>query len=333
MSNLFHHLIQPSLYPLRLDPQRFHALQKEVIALNLPCALNAENEVIAHPPQLDFVLELRMPQALSRYSVVHGLINHGFVLALVPTQLWICSSLFVGDLVEADNALGEAACELLCVGADDRFQNVNGRHKAVACGRDGRKLGMVLANALHGVHGECDSLAGAHLHDQNVWVRCADRLRGVEHFALLAQRRPHEVLRVDRVVDVQLIWVCLARYCALQATLLPAALDVQVQNCAVEVRGTTGTLVIVGRLDVPFHPFETLGIAAEGDQAEAVREHFVLDYRGVLVDEDVFDGESGDFREKNAAEGVCDRGVYAGEREGSIVGCGAGVELDLEVLI
>jgi len=71
--------------------------------------------------------------------------------------------------------------------------------------------------------------------------------------------------------------------------------------------------------------------AAEGDQAEAVGENFVLDYRGVVVDEDVFDGEGGDFGEEDAAEGVCDRGVYAGEGEGGVVG-GVGVEVDVEVL-
>lgn len=61
-------------------------------------------------------------------------------------------------------------------------------------------------------------------------------------------------------------------------------------------------------------------------------EHFILDDRSVLVDENIFDSEGSDLGEKNAAKRVCDRGVYAGERKGGVVGCGAGVELDVEVL-
>jgi hypothetical protein len=72
--------------------------------------------------------------------------------------------------------------------------------------------------------------------------------------------------------------------------------------------------------------------AAEGNQAQAMREHFVLDDGGVLVDEDVFDGESRDLGEENAAEGVGNRGVNAGERELGIVGL-VRVEFDVEVLV
>ena len=333
LGRLFHHLVQPPLYPLRLDPQLLHALEKQLVALNLARALDAEDEVVAYPPQLHLVLELWMPQALPADGVVHGLVDDGLVLALVPTQLGVRSGLVVGDFVETDDALGEAAREFLCVGADDGLQDVDGRHEAVTRRRDRGELCVVLANALHGVHGQCDSLARAHLHDQNVWVRCADGLRGIEHFRLLAQGCPDKVLCVHRVVDVQLVRVCLAGYCALQAAFLPGALDVQVQDCAVEVRGAAGALVVVGRLDVPLHPLQALGVAAEGNQAQAVGEHFVLDYRRVLVDEDVFDGEGGDLGEQDAAEGVCDRRVYAGEREGGVVGSGAGVEVDIEVLV
>jgi hypothetical protein len=46
-----------------------------------------------------------------------------------------------------------------------------------------------------------------------------------------------------------------------------------------------------------------------------VGKDFVLDDGGVLVDEDVFDCESGDLSEEYAAESVCDRGIDAGERE------------------
>jgi hypothetical protein len=62
-----------------------------------------------------------------------------------------------------------------------------------------------------------------------------------------------------------------------------------------------------------------------------VGEDLVLDDGGVVVDEDVFDGEGGDLGEQDAAEGICDGGVEAGEGEGGVVR-GVGVEGDVEVL-
>jgi hypothetical protein len=62
-----------------------------------------------------------------------------------------------------------------------------------------------------------------------------------------------------------------------------------------------------------------------------VGKHFVLDNGGVLVDEDVFDGKSGDLSEEDAAEGIGDGGVDASEGEFGVVGFVA-VELNVEVL-
>lgn len=36
-------------------------------------------------------------------------------------------------------------------------------------------------------------------------------------------------------------------------------------------------------------------VAAERDEPQAVGEHFILNDGGILVDENVLDGESGDF--------------------------------------
>lgn len=49
-------------------------------------------------------------------------------------------------------------------------------------------------------------------------------------------------------------------------------------------------------------------------------EDLVLNDRGVVVDEDVFDGKGGDFGKENAAKGVGDGGIDADKREGSIEG-------------
>ena len=90
-------------------------------------------------------------------------------------------------------------------------------------------------------------------------------------------------------------------------------------------------LVLLGGLLVPFEPAEAVVRALQRDEAEAVGEDLVLDDGGVVVDEDVFDGEGGDLGEQDAAEGVCDGCVEAGEGEGGVVR-GVGVEGDVEVL-
>lgn len=58
---------------------------------------------------------------------------------------------------------------------------------------------------------------------------------------------------------------------------------------------------------------------------------FVLDDGGILVDEDILNGEGRYFGEQDSAEGVGDGGVDGDEGEGRVVG-GVSVEVDVEVL-
>lgn len=55
--------------------------------------------------------------------------------------------------------------------------------------------------------------------------------------------------------------------------------------------------------------------AGEGDEAESVGQDFVLDDRGVVIDEDGIDGEGGDLGDEDATEGVGYRGINADEGE------------------
>jgi hypothetical protein len=59
--------------------------------------------------------------------------------------------------------------------------------------------------------------------------------------------------------------------------------------------------------------------------------YFILDDGRILVDEDIFDCEGGDFSEQDSAKGVCDRGIKASEGKCGVVG-GMVVELNIEVL-
>jgi hypothetical protein len=149
---------------------------------------------------------------------------------------------------------------------------------------------------------------------------------------LLPERHPLQISCVDIVVHIQLIRIRLAGDRALQPAVLPLALDVESEDNRVVVARGAGALVLLGGLLVPFEPAEAVVCALQRDKAEAVGEDLVLDDGGVVVDEDVFDGKGGDFGEQDAAEGVCDRGVEAGEGEGGVVR-GVGVEGDVEVLM
>lgn len=62
-----------------------------------------------------------------------------------------------------------------------------------------------------------------------------------------------------------------------------------------------------------------------------MRQDFILDYGGVGLDVDCFDGEGGDLGEKDAAEGVGNGGIYMDEVELGEEG-GIAVEFDLEGL-
>ena len=60
------------------------------------------------------------------------------------------------------------------------------------------------------------------------------------------------------MVDVELVRVGFAGYSALQATFLPGAFDVEVQDSAVEVRRPTRGLVVIGWFFVAPHPDVTV---------------------------------------------------------------------------
>lgn len=53
-------------------------------------------------------------------------------------------------------------------------------------------------------------------------------------------------------------------------------------------------------------PIETLRVASQGDKAQAMGKHFVLDYGSVIMDENGVDGDGGEFGDKDASEGVGD---------------------------
>jgi hypothetical protein len=65
---------------------------------------------------------------------------------------------------------------------------------------------------------------------------------------------------------------------------------------------------------------EAFEIAGYGNETEAMGEHLVVEHGSVVLDEDVFHSEYGDFGDEDAAEGICEGGVEVDEGELGVVG-------------
>ena len=268
-------------------------LEEELVAVPLARALDGEDEVVAPPAQLDLALELGVAQALPADRVALGVAHHGLELAgvaLVPAAL--LRGLLLGDLLQVDDALGEAVGELLGVGAQDGPRDVNGRHEAVRGGGDGRELGVVGADALVHVHGQVDGLVGAQLGDEDVRVDGGDGVVTAKVLDLVADGLKDYVARVDVGVVVGLVGVVLVG----RGVPVDGAGDVEREADRVPVEAVgVGVLAVVGLL-VPLEVVvQALTATLEGDEAQAVGEDLVLDDRRVVLDVDILNGEGGNL--------------------------------------
>ena len=285
-------------------------LEEDGIALPLSRALHQVDEMVPPSAELDLVLELVVAQALSADGVAHGVQDHGLdlaLVALVPAALLL--RLLLGDLLQSNNALGEALLELLGVAAQDRLENRDGRHQAVRGRGNGRELGVVGSDALVHMHRQVDLLAGPHLGDEDIRVARADGVRARKVLGLAALGHELDVLGVHVGVAVELLGVLAVR----RHGLVVLALDLELELDRVVVARRLALLVPLEEV------VQALLAAGEGDQAQTMTEHLVLDHRGVVPHEDVLDGQRRDVGDHDAAEGVGDGGVDADERELSLI--------------
>jgi hypothetical protein len=262
-------------------------------------------------------------EALSRDGILHWVCNNGLLFTRGRVVL------------QCDNTTREAAGEFLCVCTENGLLDVDGWQKTVRGSGDRRKLGVIGSNALDAVTLQMNSLTWSQLCDQDVGVDGANDLVTGEVLGLLALRVELELMCVDGAVDVELVGIALALSCEFLAFLTPFASDVELENDGVVVarNGSVGvddfarlledvllSGIVLGRaLLEPLHPAETFTGAGEGDETNAVTEDFVLDDGSVVVDKDVFYGQSGDFGEHDTAVCVCDRGIDADERKDRVV--------------
>lgn len=174
------------LEPLALGLEVLNRLQEQLVRVPLARRLDLEDEVIPLAAQLDLVRELRVAQALPADRVLHRVFDDGLHLALVALEVRARLGVLLGDLLQADDAVGEAPLELLRVGADDGPRDGDERQQAVRGGGDGRELGVVGADALVHVRHELDLLPRPQLRDQDVRVYGGDGLVAGEDLDLLA---------------------------------------------------------------------------------------------------------------------------------------------------
>lgn len=269
------------------------------------------------PPtaELDLALELGVAQALAADGVLHGVLDDGAHLADVALEAAAGRGVPLGNLVQADDAAREAALKLFGVDAHDGFEDLDGREEAVRCGGDGGKLGVVGADALVHVHGQVNGLLGPHLGDENVRVDGANGVGTGKVPLLLAHGHKDNVPGVDVRVVVRLGRVRLVAV----GVLVGGARHVELEAHRVVVEAAGVVVLGVGGLLVPLEEvLQALAATLEGDQAQAVRQHLVLDHRRVVLDEDVFNRQRGNLGNENAAKGVGDGGIEADEREGGV---------------
>lgn len=304
------------LEPLALGLEVLNRLQEQLVRVPLARRLDLEDEVVPLATQLDLVHELGVAQALPANGVLHRVLDHGLHLALVALEVRVRLGVLLGDLLQADDALGEAPLELVRVGADDGPRDGDERQQAVRGGGHRRELGVVGADALVHVRHELDLLARPQLRDQDVRVHRRDGLVAGEDLGLLADGQELEVRRVDVGVVEELPRVLLARLGVVPAR----ALDVELDLDRVVVHAVLERVLVRARLLVPLHEIVQPVLAAlERDEAQPVAEHLVLDDARVVVHPDVLDGKRGDLGDHDAPEGVGDGGVEPDEAEGGIV--------------
>ena len=301
------HIRQMPPYLIRLRRQRAHAHDEQLIAVILPRALDAKDEMVSHPSQLDFILELRVAQAFPGHGIPEGVLDHRLLLSdLVLIILASFRRVLFGEIFETNNPLRETPREFLRIIPQNRLHDINRRHQAIASRSNGRKLSMIAPSPLPRMQLHRDLLPRPQFRDQNIRIHRPDHILPRERIDLLADGVERDIPRINIMPFIQLLDVIrLALLQQLLRSLLPLTRHFQPHEDGILIRRLVALGVAFAGRALEIHLRDGGGVAGEGDQAEAVREHFVLDYRGVVVYEDVFDGDGGDFGEEDAAEGVC----------------------------
>lgn len=298
---------------LALALQGLDGLDEELVAVPLAETLYGEDEVVLASTEADLALELGVPQHLAADGVAHGVLDNSLDLALVAlVPAAFGPRLGARHGLQPCHTLGKAPDELPGVVAEDRPQDLDRRHQTVARGRDGRVLGVVPAVPLVHVHVDVDLLTGAHLGDQDVGVDWPNSALAGEVLSLPPEQLGGDVGGVDVGVMVQLPGVALV----VGGVLIVGALDLQLELNGVVVEGGGEGVLALPRLLPEGQEVADAGLAAgEGDQAQTVGQHLVLDDARIVVNEDGLDGEGGDLGDQDPPEGVGDGGVDADEGE------------------
>lgn len=186
---------------------------------------------------------------------------------------------------------------------------------------------MVGTDTLDTVKFHFNRLTGTKLGDQDVRVDGLNCVIASKELFLATDGVECDIFGVDVRILVEFAGVSLL---GIRVGVL-GTFDVQAQDDGVVIGGTAAIGIVVGRLLEPAHPVDALHGTLEGNQTQTLCENLILNDRGVVVDEDVFDGDAGHLSHENATEGIGNGGVDSDEREGGFESLVA-VEVDLEIL-
>ena len=272
--------------------QRLHTVQKELIALELSRTLHHEDEMVSDPAQFHFTLELLMPQAFSGNRILESILDNRLLLpymALISASFSAC--FLLTNLLQPYHAFRETPCKLPRIRSHYRFSDVDCRQQTIArCGHR-TKFRMVCPLPFDAMHHKADLLTRSHLRNQNIRINWPNQSQlFCKEILLPSDRFEDNVLRIDIGALVQLRRVTHSLRHQFLCIFRPFAFCLQLQNNGIEVGAIVVVRIVLWRLVVPAHPVEAGGITGEWDETQTMSKHFILDYRSVVVDEDVFNG-------------------------------------------
>mmetsp|Transcript_28242 Transcript_28242/g.97245 ORF Transcript_28242/g.97245 Transcript_28242/m.97245 type:complete len:322 (-) Transcript_28242:225-1190(-) len=248
----------------------------------LPRRLDLEEEVVSDAPQLHVVLHVRAKLLIVDRS--NALAAHGAVAGPRGDR----PPAAAGDVLNVENLHGAPLHQRVGARVDDVVAQVDLRHHPVRCCRDGRPLGVRPGDALARMRLQSDGLPRPQLGDEDIGL---DGLDGAvfQEGLLLSLGQPADVPGVDGRGVPRRVGPALLRR---QARLLRVHVrrpHLEAEDDRVRVRGIVRVVEVL----------KVVWVGEDWDQAEAVRQDFVLHDARVLLDVDLFDGHCRDLADHN----------------------------------
>ena len=263
-----------------------------------------------------------MPQAFPGNRILESILDNRLLLpyvALISASFSAC--FLLTNLLQPYHTFRETPRKLSCIRSHYGFSNVDCRQQAIArCGHR-TKFRMVCPLPFDTMHHKANFLTRPHLRNEDIRIDWPDQPQlFCKDIFLPSDGFEDNVFRVDIGALVQLRRVTHSLRHQFLRIFRPFAFRLQLQDDGVEVSSIVVVRTVLRRLVVPAHPIKASGVTGKWDETQTMSKNFILDYGGIVVDEDIFDGKRGEFCKEDTPKGIRYRGVEVDEGKGGIVG-------------